>query len=248
MASYPPILLNLNLRSVEGISLDFLYMNIVGYLCYTTSICMLYFNSFVREQYALKYTPADLTDHPTHYPLIKANDVAYTAHGLICALVVYYQVHFTNYKKSRAQQHLSPYSKMLLFVVCTTCGLAVSSVILFPSKAPIKLLDVAELLGFVKVCMSTSKHIPQLIYNQQRKSTKGWAINSTILDITGGLLSLSQLFMDAYINNDIESVLGNTSKLSLALVSMIFDILFLIQHFILFPERQPSVISLDDFR
>lgn len=247
MASYPPILLNFNLRSVEGISLDFLYMNLVGYLCYTTSLCMLFFNNFVREQYATKYTPVDLAHH-LHYPLIKANDVAYTVHGLLCVIVVYYQVHFTNYKKSRAQLHVSPYTKALLLIVCTSCSLAVGCVIFFPARTPIRLLDVAELLGFVKVCMSTSKYIPQLIYNQQRKSTKGWAINSTILDITGGSLSLAQLFMDGYINNNIGSVLGNTSKLALALVSMIFDILFLIQHFVLFPERQPDVISLNDFR
>lgn len=245
MASYPPILLNLNLRSVEGISLDFLYMNIVGYVCYTMSMCMLFFNQFVRNQYALKYSD-DI--HPTHYPLIKANDVAYTVHGLVCALVVYYQVHFTNYKKSRAQLHVSPYTKVLLFMVISGCGLVVAGVIFLPSRVPFHLLDVAELLGFIKVCMSTSKYIPQLIYNQQRKSTKGWAINSTILDILGGALSLSQLFLDAIVNQDIGSVLGNTSKLALALVSMIFDILFLIQHFVLFPDRQPDVISLVDFR
>lgn len=247
MASYPPILLNWRLQSVEGISLDFLYLNIVGYVCYTASICMLYFNPFVKEQYSVKYTPAGPESHAPHYPLIKANDVAYTVHGLICAMVVYYQVHFTSYKKSRAQLHLSFYTKVLLIVILAGCGIAVFGVILLPAKLPLTLLDISELLGFVKVCMSTSKYIPQLIYNQQRKSTKGWAINATILDITGGLLSLSQLFADGYANNDIASVLGNFSKLSLALVSMIFDVLFLIQHFILFPNSQPEVISLNDW-
>lgn len=244
MASYPPIFLNLRLHSVEGISLDFLYLNILGYVCYTTSICMLYFNPFVQAQYAEKYTPTT-GDHTPHYPLLKANDVAYTLHGLVCALVVFYQVHFTDFKKSRAQQYLSSSSKMLIWIVCFVCGLAVSGIILFPGRTPLKLLDLAELLGFVKVFMSTCKYVPQLLYNQRRRSTKGWAINSTILDITGGMLSLSQLIVDGLANNDIASVFGNTSKLGLALVSMVFDVLFLVQHFVLFRDRQPEVISLD---
>lgn len=43
------------------------------------------------------------------------------------------------------------------------------------------------------------------------------------------------------------NVFGNTSKLSLALVTIIFDIMFLIQHFCLYPSsRYPEVIRLDE--
>lgn len=206
---------------------------------------MLYFNPFVREQYALKHTP-DTPGHSAHYPLLKANDVAYTVHGLLSVMIIYFQVHFTDYRKSHA--HLSAYTQIILYFVCFTCFLTVGSVLVMRDHSPIKLLDVAEMLGFVKVCMSTYKYIPQLIYNHRRRSTKGWAINSMLLDIIGSVSSLAQLFLDGYLNNDIGSVWANTSKLCLALVTMIFDMLFLFQHYVLFPSRQPEVISLADFK
>lgn len=209
---------------------------------------MLYFNPFVRDEYALKYTPKHLPDHPRHYPLLNANDVAYTVHGLVCVMVIYYQVHFTDYKRTLAQSHVSKYSKILLSVVIMFCLAIVGSVLLQGKDSRFKLLDVAEILGYVKVCMSTSKYIPQLIYNHRRRSTKGWAMNSMILDIIGGLSSLAQLFLDGYVNHDIGSVWGNTAKLSLAVVTMTFDMLFLFQHYVLFADSKPEVISLHNFK
>lgn len=243
-------MLNIRLKSVEGISIDFLYLNLVGYLSYTTSIFMLFFNSFVREQYALKYTSAsELAKDPSHrhYPLLQLNDVAYTVHGLFCVLILFYQVHFSNFKKSRTT--LSSSTRGLLYLVGILCTITIGNVLLLKDRASFKLLDIAELLGYIKVFMSVSKYIPQLIYNHQRKSTKGWAINSTILDIFGGVSSLGQLFLDGYLNNDLSSIWGNTSKLMLALVTIAFDIFFLLQHYVIFPKYyKPQVISLSDFK
>lgn len=143
--------------------------------------------------------------------------------------------------------HLGWYTKLLLCIVCFVCGSTVLTVVFIPRYSPLKLLEVAELLGFVKVGMSASKYVPQLIYNQKRRSTKGWAINSTILDIGGGVLSLLQLVVDGVASHDIGSVMGNTSKIALALVTMVFDLFFLVQHFVLFRDNQPEVISLSDW-
>lgn len=181
---------------------------------------MLYFNLSVREEYAIKHTPKTLEGqdpHPKNYPLIQINDVAYTVHGLLCTLIVYSQVHFSSFKKNK-HQHVSKYTQIILIGVCSLCLMTISSVLYFPTLTNLKLLDIAEILAYVKVCMSTAKHIPQLLYNHQRKSTKGWAIHSTILDFIGAILSICQLILDAYITNDMGNVFGNTSKLSLALV------------------------------
>lgn len=228
MASYPPILLNISLKSVEGISLDFLYLNIVGYLFYTTSICMLFFDQPVRELYAAKYTPPTLEGeepHPKHYPLIQINDVAYTVHGLLCTLAVFYQVNFTSFKKNK-NQRLSKYTQLLLIGVGSLALFVVTGAIYYPTSG-FTLLDVAEILAYIKVTMSTAKHIPQLLYNHQRRSTKGWAIHGTMLDFAGAIFSISQLLLDAYRSNDMGNVLGNTSKLSLAMVCFLFFHFFL---------------------
>lgn len=241
--------------------MDFLYLNIVGYLCYTTSICLLYFNPLVREQYADKYTPKTPlplplppdtassspvpTPHQRNYPLIQINDVAYTVHGLICALVVYAQVHFAGFKRHKSQR-VSKYTQLILAAVGAICIAIVGSVLYIPHATDLTLLDVAEVLAYVKVAMSTAKHIPQLLYNHQRRSTKGWAIQTTVLDVSGAGLSICQLILDAYRSNDMGNILGNTSKLSLASVTMMFGAIFLIQHYVLYPStRPPEVICLD---
>lgn len=207
---------------------------------------MLFFNAHVREEYASKHSPHD--SDLRQYPLIKPNDVAYTLHGLACVVTVFFQAHFLDYKQTRAQQHLSVYTRVLLYSVIAFCSAMVLGAVLIPTSMPLQLLDVAEILGTVKVCMSISKYIPQLIHNHRRKSTKGWAMNAMALDIIGGLSSLGQLFLDGYINHDVGAVWGNTSKLALAIVTMSFDMMFMFQHYVLFPKYQPEVISLDDFK
>lgn len=210
---------------------------------------MLFFNSTVREEYAYKHTPQTLENnvpHPKNYPLIQINDVAYTVHGLLCTLVVYSQVHFFTFKRNK-HQRVSKYTQILLMGVCSLCLFMCVTVLYFPRMTTLHLLDVAEILAYVKVMMSTVKHIPQLLYNHKRRSTKGWAINSTILDCAGAILSICQLLLDAYRTHHMENVFGNSSKLSLALVTIAFNIMFLIQHFILYPSsRYPDVIRLDE--
>lgn len=216
---------------------------------------MLFFNPAVREQYADKYTPQSPPvpegqvaepPHQRNYPLIQINDVAYTVHGLVCTLVIYSQAHFTTFKRHK-NQHVSRFTQLIMLAVGAICFITISSVLYFPSVTELKLLDIAEILAYVKVAMSTAKHIPQLLYNHQRRSTKGWAVQTTILDFAGAILSILQLVLDAYRSNDMGNILGNTSKLSLASVTMMFDVCFLIQHYVLYPSsRYPEVIRLDE--
>lgn len=240
-------MLNLRLQSVEGISKDFLYLNLIGYLCYTTSMCMFYFNPFIREEF--------YTTHK-YYPLVKVNDLAYTVHGLICVLIVFYQVNYsTSFKKGKHQHVSSPVKYLIIAIICF-CGWTIGNVLFLGEHSSYTLLEVAQLLGYLKVFMSLTKYIPQLIHNHRRKSTKGWAINSTILDVVGGVSSLSQLYLDAYLGNPDTGKLmiwkgvwdGNRSKMLLSLVTMIFDFFFLFQHYVLFANKKRNVISLDDFK
>ncbi|KAJ3441972.1 cystinosin [Anaeramoeba flamelloides] len=68
--------------------------------------------------------------------------------------------------------------------------------------------------------------------------TVGFSIEAIILDLTGELLSLLQLFMDA-INKDNYSTFkgGNLAKFGLSLITLFYDTIFLIQHFVLYKER-----------
>jgi cystinosin len=62
------------------------------------------------------------------------------------------------------------------------------------------------------------------------------------------MLSLAQLFLDAFVSQDFSGIVGNPAKLGLSLLAMGFDVLFMFQHYVLYrydsdksseSERQP---------
>lgn len=94
-------------------------------------------------------------------------------------------------------------------------------------------------LTYVKLLLTVFKYVPQVIANFRRKSTIGWSITQQLLDLTGGILSLLQLIIDSALQADWSGLTGNPVKLGLANISLIFDIIFIVQHFVLYgPVRE----------
>ncbi|CAG8528597.1 40910_t:CDS:2 [Gigaspora margarita] len=73
--------------------------------------------------------------------------------------------------------------------------------------------------------------------NFRRKSTVGWSIHNILLDFTGGVLSILQLLLDAYLTNNWSGISGDPVKFGLGFLSIGFDLLFMSQHFILYRNR-----------
>ena len=94
------------------------------------------------------------------------------------------------------------------------------------------------------------KYIPQVYLNYHRKSTVGWNITNVLLDFTGGALSVFQLCVDSYLNNDWTEIAGDPVKFGLGSASMFFDIIFMIQHYCLYPRRSkhggPFMLGIQD--
>jgi cystinosin len=74
--------------------------------------------------------------------------------------------------------------------------------------------------------------------NYKRKSTDGWSIWPILLDFSGGWLSLAQLIIDSSLQNDWSGVTGNPVKFGLGNITIVFDILFFVQHYVLY--RHPD--------
>ena len=49
---------------------------------------------------------------------------------------------------------------------------------------------------------------------------------------------MAQLFLDASLSNDFSGITGNLAKLGLGLLAMSFDVLFMIQHYVLYRARE----------
>jgi len=99
-------------------------------------------------------------------------------------------------------------------------------------------LDIIYYFSYVKIGATLLKYIPQAYFNYERKSTVGWSIGNILLDITGGILSFFQLFVDATESGNWKVFTGDPAKLALAMISIFFDILFIIQHYCLYRETE----------
>ena len=91
------------------------------------------------------------------------------------------------------------------------------------------------LLSAIKVIITFLKFLPQVLYNYERKSTQGWSMPGTQMDLIGSVLSISQLVLDCYFMNDWKGVEGNFIKLGLGMISGTYDVIFIVQHYMLYP-------------
>ncbi len=89
-------------------------------------------------------------------------------------------------------------------------------------------------MTYVKLLLTIFKYIPQVTANYRRKSTVGWSINQVLLDFIGGIFSLLQLVIDSSLQADWSGLTGNPVKLGLANISLLFDLIFMTQHYVLY--------------
>ena len=59
------------------------------------------------------------------------------------------------------------------------------------------------------------------------------------MDFTGGMLSMVQMFLIAYNNDDWSSLFGDPTKFGLGLFSVVFDIFFMLQHYVFYRGNLP---------
>jgi cystinosin len=95
-------------------------------------------------------------------------------------------------------------------------------------------LDAIYAISYVKLIVTLIKYTPQVLVNYRNKSTKGWSILQILLDFTGGILSISQQSIDSYIQRDWSGITGNPVKFALGNVSMMYDLVFMTQHYVLY--------------
>lgn len=190
---------------------------------------LLLYNENVRQAYF---------DHHGYFPLLTNIDLIYSLHGLILNIVTISQLYFWGFKKRSTI--IKKTTKLIIATVIITTLLLYSCVgtnKLHQLNEKTKnqsftLLDLAIILSYVKIFMSIIKYFPQLSHNHKRKSVVGFSIVTIFLDSTGGILSILQLLIDAYIMTgslNIDKLINNGGKLGLSFVTLFFDSCFIYQ-------------------
>ncbi|KDQ07031.1 hypothetical protein BOTBODRAFT_192706 [Botryobasidium botryosum FD-172 SS1] len=222
LSLYPQAILNWRRKSVDGLSIDYATLNSLGHLSYAIYNLNFYLNPTVRREYRER--------HQGHESSVQSNDVAFSIHAALTSAFVLAQ---TFWYPRGLHQGLSKYNKYLLTIVFAAVSINTFAVVGCDSL----LIDLLYNLSLSKLYVTIAKFVPQAWLNYSRKSTVGWSIENIILDFSGGVLSLMQLFLDASVSDDWSSVTGNPVKLGLWVFSIAFTLLFIVQHFILYTNH-----------
>ncbi|KAL9088876.1 MAG: hypothetical protein Q9159_002839 [Coniocarpon cinnabarinum] len=99
--------------------------------------------------------------------------------------------------------------------------------------------------GNIKVLVTIVKYAPQVRYFYKRKSTRGFAMSAVYMDLGGSILSLAQLVVDSKVDNDWSGITGNSAKLGLGNVGLLFSVIYLWQHHVLYREPGVKAQSVD---
>ncbi|KAL7100552.1 hypothetical protein ACP275_08G004700 [Erythranthe tilingii] len=90
----------------------------------------------------------------------------------------------------------------------------------------------------IQVIMTVTMYFPQALLNFKRKTTSGFSVGNILLDFLGGITNAIQMVMQSIDQNSLENLFGNIGKTLLALVTIFFDIVLLIQHYLLYPSKK----------
>ena len=229
---YPQPWLNWQRRSTHGLAIDFPLLNVLGFVCYTTSTASFLYSPTIREQYAQRHPLSPI-------PTVRFNDLVFGAHAVVLVFLTYTQFYSSLWGFEVSQ--LQRASRPVLGIVVGSFVAVVVVLVLVNVSSAWQWIDVLYVLGYIKLLATFVKYIPQAFVNFKRKSTKGWSINQILFDVTGGVLSILQLVIDASFQGDWSGITGNPLKFGLGAVSIVFDIIFITQHYILY--RSPPAIT-----
>ena len=223
LSFYPQVIVNWRRKSVVGLNFDFVGLNLLGFAAYGVFNVALYYFSFFQDLYRKEYPLSSIP--------VELNDVFFSVHAVILMLVVIVQC----LMYERGEQTIALWALSFMSV-----AVAVSAILLILAVLhQYSWLRFVYFFSYLKLVITIIKYVPQAWLNYQRKSTVGWSIHNIFLDFTGGVLSIGQMFLLSVNFNDWQSTFGNPTKLGLGLFSIMFDILFITQHYWLYrhPRR-----------
>ncbi|KAH7544631.1 cystinosin homolog [Ziziphus jujuba] len=222
---YPQLYLNFRRKSVVGLNFDFLILNVTKLCCYSAYNICLYFVPAVQNQYFDEYGSTEMIP-------VALSDVAMAIHALLLTLFAMFQVAIYE----RGGQKFSKICIVLVASVWLTAGICFF--IALPTNSWLWLVYI---LNTIQVFMTVIKYAPQAIMNFLRKSTDGFSIFYILFDFTGDVANLAQMAVQSINQGSLVNFYGNIGKTMICLLSILFDLIFMSQHYLLYPAKKALV-------
>jgi cystinosin len=224
---YPQVISNFKRGSTHGLSVDFCGLNVLGFGCYAIYNISFFWSDTIQDEYRRRHGDnAEIT--------VQSNDVAFAIHAFILSLLTLLQIGYYGGGIAALQpSRVIGYIMLGIVSVCLVYG-----GLIVACMGTLSWLDYLYMLSFIKILISLIKYIPQVILNIRRRSTIGWSIWNVLLDFSGGILSDLQLVLDCADLGDWTGITGNFAKFGLGFVSVTFDVIFMLQHYVLYRQHR----------
>uniref|UniRef100_A0A182JGI6 Cystinosin homolog n=1 Tax=Anopheles atroparvus TaxID=41427 RepID=A0A182JGI6_ANOAO len=220
---YPQIWLNYRRKSVVGLSFDFLYINIVGHVCYVVFNAFLYWNSYVENEYFRR--------HPFGLNPVIGNDIGFAMHAVFGTGFTILQCRMYDTGGNSVSTPAKAIISIYMMIITITFSAAALRLMHW--------LDFLYIMSYIKLSTTMIKYFPQAYMNYRRKSTEGFEILNRLLDLAGGLFGILQMVINAWNFDDWRSIGGDPVKFGLGIFSILFDLVFMFQHYILYRKPKP---------
>ncbi|KAL8734197.1 MAG: hypothetical protein Q9166_001683 [cf. Caloplaca sp. 2 TL-2023] len=237
LSFYPQPLLNLRRRSTAGTTPAFPFINTLGFISYLISTVAFYSSPLIRHQYALRNPSAP-------NPTVRLNDLVFALHAVILSTFAWSQFSPRIWGFSQGTESVGH----TIWGIAIGCILSILLLTIFVDSQPgggydaqaWAWIDVIYGISFIKLLITTIKYIPQVYTNYKCKSTVGWSIYQNLMDLLGGVLSVLQLVIDSSLEGDWSGITGNPVKFGLGNVTIVFGMVFMLQHYVLYRKGRGS--------
>lgn len=210
----PQIYENWRRKCVVGFSFDMLAYFLLSYITYLIYNVTVFFD------------PGLVFDNSGEDNPVKTTDVVFAIVAFICTS--YQGIQCLMYDRGSQKIHSST------IVVCVGCLVALLILVVLKCFGIGSWFLVLQYCGYVKLVVSFGTYSPQVWLNFKRKSTTGFHIGGVLLDFGGGVLSLLQMDIYCFIEHSINQLTGNIPKMALAVVTLLFNIILVWQHYVFY--------------
>ncbi|XP_078656144.1 cystinosin-like isoform X1 [Branchiostoma floridae x Branchiostoma belcheri] len=230
---YPQIFENWRRKSVVGLNFDFLGLNLTGFLAYGFYNVGMFWVKEIQVEYKAQFGLHSVNP-------VQPNDVFFTIHAVFITTVTILQCCI--YERGGQRMSYIGIGLVVLAWLVAAVGLVLAL------TNTLTWLTYLNFFSYIKLVITLVKYIPQGYMNCRRKSTEGWSIGNVLLDFTGGTFSLLQMFLIAYNTDDWTTLFGDFTKFGLGALSILFDLFFMLQHYVLFPvsKREKHIQNADN--
>nr|ODN88382.1 hypothetical protein L203_02995 [Cryptococcus depauperatus CBS 7841] len=232
---YPQIFLNYRRKKTQGLSSDFIWVNPFGFLAITLWNWGAYFSPVARKEYQERHGGHDLQ--------VSISDLAFSLHALIVSAFIVGQVlcnplaQYLPPDITVSHSASRPSLLVQIFLVVLVLSSFIYGAVVWAGKA--QFLDWLYYVGNLKLVISTIKYVPQVILNHKLRAVEGFAIGAVLYDMAGSVLSLAQLVISSvYIGHDPSGIIANPAKLGLSNLTLVFDLIFLVQKYWLYRDEK----------